>query len=385
MLICGIRVCLFITMSLNQFTKPFIYSLPGVQLCQNGQDDTEKKKPLPDGADSTDYDAIEDLSSREQIVRLSLYAKAAKNEEERKEIELERKKLERKLKPRWYSKPLFLQVSIAGIIAASVLWFFVKDVAFPPSSKENVKLSREIEEKNQDLIEEKKKLGEMTLQHTELQNQKNSLEADIETFMHEKDLLVEKKAILETYAKKMSALKEEYTKENKELKKSFEDISTFDNWYSRGVGEFTAGENARAIDSFNKALETNPDTEPAALTHNYIGLSNERRDKTGEAIESYTKAINIYKGYAVAYMNRGNAYFLLKEYKKAFKDANIAIAFFIVKGEYKAAKEHIEDKLQDLERVETDEKFNENMKITAGIHIATLKKQLEEAQKRTTK
>ena len=344
-----------------------------------------KKKPPPDITNSTGHDAIEDLSSREQIVRLSLYAKAAKNEEERKEIELERKKLERKLNPHWYSKPLFLQAIIAGIIAASVLWFFVKDVAFPPSSKENIKLSREIEERNQDLIEERKKLDEMTLQHAELQNQKIRLEADIETFMHEKDLLVEKKAILETYAKKMSALKEEYSKENKELKKSFEDLSSFDNWYSRGVGEFIDGKNAKAIDSFNKALETNPDTKPAASTHNYIGLSNERRDKTKEAIESYTKAIEIYKKYAVAYMNRGNAYFRLKEYKKAFKDANIAIAFFIIKGEYKAAKEHIEDKLQGLKRVETDEKFDENMKKSAENHIATLKKQLEEVQKRTTK
>ena len=345
---------------------------------------TQKKKHPPHGADNANKDAIEDLPSKEQLVRLSLYAKAAKNEEERKEIELERKKLERKLKPRWYSKPLFLQVSIAGIIAASVLWFFVKDVALPPSNNENIKLSQGIEERNQDLIEERKKLDEMTLQHAEIQNQKIRLEADIETFMHEKDLLVEKNAILETDAKNMSALKEEYTKKNEELKKSFEDISSFDNWYSRGVGEFIDGKNARAIDSFNKALETNPDTEPAAFTHNYIGLSNERRDKTREAIESYTKAIEINKGYAVAYMNRGNAYFLLKEYKKAFKDANIAIAFFIVKGEYKAAKEHIEDKLQDIERVETDGKFNENMKITAENHIATLKKQLEETQKRTT-
>ncbi len=344
-----------------------------------------KKKHLLDVTDSTDHDPIEDLSSREQIVRLSLYAKAAKNEEERKEIELERKRLERELKPHWYNKPLFLQASIAGVITASVIWFFVKDVVFPLSSRENVKLSLEIEEKNRDLIEEREKLDEMTLQHAELQNQKNSLDEDIETFMHEKDLLVEKKAILESYAKKMSALKEEYTKQNKELKKSLEDISTFDNWYSRGVGEFTDGKNARAIDSFNKALETNPDTEPAALTHNYIGLSNERRGKTRDAVESYTKAIELYKDYAVAYMNRGNAYFLLKEYKKAFKDANIAIAFFIVKGEYKAAKEHIEDKLQDLERVETDEKFDENMKKSAGNHIATLKKHLEEAQKRTTK
>ena len=345
---------------------------------------TQKKKHPPHGADNANKDAIEDLPSREQLVRLSLYAKAAKNEEERKEIELERKRLERKLKPRWYSKPLFLQVSIAGIIAASVLWFFVKDVALPPSNNENIKLSQGIEERNQDLIEERKKLDEMTLQHAEIQNQKIRLEADIETFMHEKDLLVEKNAILETYGEKMSALKEEYTKKNEELKKSFEDISSFDNWYSRGVGEFIEGKDAKAIDSFNKALETNPDTEPAAFTHNYIGLSNERRDKTREAIESYTKAIKIYKEYAVAYMNRGNAYFLLKEYKKAFKDANIAIAFFIVKGEYKAAKEHIEDKLQDLERVETDGKFNENMKITAENHIATLKKQLEETQKRTT-
>ncbi|MBS1258230.1 MAG: hypothetical protein MAG551_01283 [Candidatus Scalindua arabica] len=90
----------------------------------------------------------------------------------------------------------------------------------------------------------------------------------------------------------MSALKEEYSKENKELKKSLEDISTFDNWYSRGVGEFIDGKNAKAIDSFNKALEINPDTEPAAFTHHYIGLSNERRDKTREAIERSAKKNN---------------------------------------------------------------------------------------------
>ncbi|MGR3175174.1 MAG: tetratricopeptide repeat protein [Candidatus Scalindua sp.] len=425
-----------------------------------------KKKPPPNGTNNTDNDAIEDFSSREQLAHLSLYAMAARNEKERKEIELERKKLERKSKLHWYSKPLFLQAIIAGIIAAPVLWFYVKDVV---SSRENIKLSREIEERNQDLIEERKELDEMILQH----------EVDIETFMHEQDLLVEKNAILEkefseknvkleqeykhkiktldgTYAKKMLALKEEYMKKNKELdemilqhevdietfmheqdllaeknailEKEFSgknvkleqeykhkiktldgtyakkmlalkeeymkknNISSFDNWYSRGVGEFIDGKNAKAIDSFNKALETNPDTEPAASTHNYIGLSNERRGKTKEAIESYTKAIEIYKEYAVAYINRGSAYFRLKEYKKAFKDANIAIVYFIIKREYKAAKEHIEDKLQDLKRVETDEKFDENMKKSAENHIttlkkhliATLKKHLEEVQKRTT-
>jgi tetratricopeptide (TPR) repeat protein len=353
-----------------------------------------KEKPPPNGTNNTDNDEIED---KEQLARLKLHSKAARNEEERKEIELERKKVERHYKLYWYSKSLFTQASIGGlimgVIAASVVWFYV-------SGRGNIKMSREIgeiEERIQDLIEERKELDEMILQHAELQNQKIRLEVDIETFMHEKDLLVEKNVKLEqeykhkiktldgTYAKKMLALKEEYTKENKELKKSFEDISSFDNWFSRGVGEFIDGKNAEAIDSFNKALETNPDTKPAAFTHNYIGLSNERRDKTKEAIESYTKAIEIYKKYAVAYMNRGNAYFRLKEYKKAFKDANIAIAFFIIKGEYKAAKEHIEDKLQGLERVETDEKFDENMKKSAGNHIATLKKQLEEVQKRTTK
>ena len=343
-----------------------------------------KKKPPPYGTENTDNDEKEDFSSRVKLTHLSLYSKAARNEEERKEIELERKELERKYKLHWYSKRLFIQAIIAVIIAAPVLWFYVKDIV---SSREDIKLARKIGERNQDLIEERKKLDEMILQH----------EVDTETFMHEKDLLVEKNVKLEqeykhkiktldgTYAKKMLALKEEYTKKNKELKKSFEDISPFSNWYSRGVGEFIDGKNAEAIDSFNKALEANPDTEPAAFTHNYIGLSNARRDKTREAIESYTKAIKIYKEYAVAYKNRGSAFFRLKEYKKAFKDAYIAIAFFIIKGEYKAAKEHIEDNLQGLKRVETDEKFDENMKKSAENHIATLKKQLEEAQKKTTK
>ncbi len=338
-----------------------------------------KKKPPPDTTIKTDSDEEEGLSSRVQLAHLNLYAKAARNEEERKEIALEKKKLERKLKPHWYSKPLFLQTTIAGIIAASVLWFYVKDVALPLSGRE------------------REKLDEMILQH----------EVDVETFMQEKDLLVEKNAILEkefseknvkmeqeykhkiktldgTHAKKMSALKEEHTEKNKELKKSFEDISSFDNWYSRGVGEFIDGKNAKAIDSFNKALETNPDTVPAAFTHNYIGLSNERRGKAREAVENYTRAIEIYKEYADAYMNRGSAYLRLKEYEKAFKDAYRAIAFLIIKGEYIAAKEHIEDKLQGLKRVETDEKFDENMKKSAENHITTLKKQLEEAQKRTT-
>ncbi len=62
---------------------------------------------------------------------------------ETNKLELERGELERQKKRPWFTRRLFLQPLIAGIVAVPLLWFYIRDIAIPLSRRENIRLTKE--------------------------------------------------------------------------------------------------------------------------------------------------------------------------------------------------------------------------------------------------
>ncbi len=110
-----------------------------------------------------DKKSIDDHIKEKELERFN--AEIARIEEERKKLELERKELERKSHLHWYKKPLFIQAIIAGVVAVPLIWFYVKDVALPLSRRENIRLSKEIEERDQELVKKENHLNSMKVKH----------------------------------------------------------------------------------------------------------------------------------------------------------------------------------------------------------------------------
>lgn len=72
------------------------------------------------------------------------------------------------------------------------------------------------------------------------------------------------------------------------------------------------------------------------------GLTLMNLNKNKEAIEAFTKAINLRKDFGVAYMNRGLIYFnKLSEYDKALQDFNQVISFSFDKKQMAIARLHM--------------------------------------------
>ena len=72
-----------------------------------------------------------------------------------------------------------------------------------------------------------------------------------------------------------------------------------------------------AIDHFTKAVEINPKFELAYLN---LGVALSRQGKIDEAIRSYTRALQVKPDYVVAYNNLGNALYRQGKYQKAISN-----------------------------------------------------------------
>ena len=77
------------------------------------------------------------------------------------------------------------------------------------------------------------------------------------------------------------------------------------------------GQYERAIDSYNKAIELNPDY---VLGYNNRGLAHSQKGEVELAIKDYTKAIELKPDYAEVYYYRGGAFLRLGEREKAKSD-----------------------------------------------------------------
>ena len=129
-----------------------------------------------------------------------------------------------------------------------------------------------------------------------------------------------------------------------------QDRLTARDYFRRGNRNTRHGNYTEAIDDYTKAIELDPDYE---IAYNNRGFAFDNLAQYGKAVEDYTKAIELKPDYANAYNNRGYAYRKLgqcdravEDYTKAIElDPDFVAAFnnrggaFIILGQYDKAVE----------------------------------------------
>jgi tetratricopeptide (TPR) repeat protein len=90
--------------------------------------------------------------------------------------------------------------------------------------------------------------------------------------------------------------------------------------YNRGIRNANKGKLAQAIEDFSKAIEIKPDD---IMAYNNRGSAYAQEGDYIQAISDFTKAIGINPNDPVAYHNRAVAYYGLRLYDKAWGDVNI--------------------------------------------------------------
>jgi len=93
-------------------------------------------------------------------------------------------------------------------------------------------------------------------------------------------------------------------------------------WFEKGYAFGIAGKNQEAVEAFTKSIELDPKNAEAYSFRggDYFFLGNHR-----QAIKDFDRAIKLDPKYATAYNNRGIAYDDLGDYRQAIKDYNRAI------------------------------------------------------------
>jgi tetratricopeptide (TPR) repeat protein len=76
------------------------------------------------------------------------------------------------------------------------------------------------------------------------------------------------------------------------------------------------------VENYNKVIQLNPDD---ALAYNNRGNAYFNLGQYQRAIEDYNEAIRLKPDDALAYNNRGNAYKNLRQYQRAIMDYNEAV------------------------------------------------------------
>ena len=90
--------------------------------------------------------------------------------------------------------------------------------------------------------------------------------------------------------------------------------------YNRGTSNAQKGNLAQAIEDFTKAIEIKPDD---IMAHNNRGSAYAQQGDYIQAISDFTKAIGINSNDPVAYHNRAVAYYCLKQFDRAWGDVNM--------------------------------------------------------------
>ncbi|OGQ53210.1 MAG: hypothetical protein A3J24_02300 [Deltaproteobacteria bacterium RIFCSPLOWO2_02_FULL_53_8] len=94
-------------------------------------------------------------------------------------------------------------------------------------------------------------------------------------------------------------------------------------WYDKGWVYSDAKDYDNAIEAYSKAIELDPDYGSA---YNNRGIAYRNKDQLDKAIEDYNKAIYLEPNNAIAYNNRAIAYNKTGQYEREMEDYNKAIS-----------------------------------------------------------
>ena len=110
-------------------------------------------------------------------------------------------------------------------------------------------------------------------------------------------------------------------KDTEAYKKTIQDLNATE-WFAKGHAEAMAGRWKEALDFFTKSIEIDPQY---AKAYGYRGVAYDILGNTKQAIKDYDKAIELNPQWAMAHKNRGNTYDKLGNHKQAIKDYDKAI------------------------------------------------------------
>ena len=114
---------------------------------------------------------------------------------------------------------------------------------------------------------------------------------------------------------------EKKKKDTKAYKKTIHDLNATE-WFANGHAEAMAGRWKEALDFFTKSIEIDPQY---AIAYGNRGVAYDILGNTKQAIKDYDKAIELNPQNALTYYNRGSAYDKLGNTKQAIKDYDKAI------------------------------------------------------------
>lgn len=110
-------------------------------------------------------------------------------------------------------------------------------------------------------------------------------------------------------------------KDTEAYKKTIQDLNATE-WFDKGHAEAMAGRWKEALDFFTKSIEIDPQN---AKAYGNRGVAYDILGNTKQAIKDYDKAIELNPQWAMAHKNRGNTYDKLGNHKQAIKDYDKAI------------------------------------------------------------
>lgn len=143
--------------------------------------------------------------------------------------------------------------------------------------------------------------------------------------------------------------------------KTIKELSSIE-WYEKGSASYTSDNYKEAIDSFNKAIELNPQDENS---YGIRGLAYSMLHNDNQAIQDYNKAIELNSKDSVNYLGRGMIYGKLGNYHQAIRDYDRAIELnlniaevYILRGQAYDQFKNYNKAIQDYNHaVELDPKY----------------------------
>jgi len=132
--------------------------------------------------------------------------------------------------------------------------------------------------------------------------------------------------------------------------KTIKDLNAAE-WFEKGYAAGISGNDNNAVDAYSKAIELNPQY---ANAYNNRGGVYAKLDRDNQAIKDFNKAIELNPQLADAYYNRGCVYIKLGSDSQAIKDFNRAIELNLKDADAYVNRGNVYDKLGDFNQAIND-------------------------------